>query len=388
MKTTAKIAMGRQLAYVAAALATVLLAIILPVMVSADQLTARSVQLSSASVGMSNVTYEVKFTAAGDAEAFTVDFCQETPLLGQACTQPTNFTAASAASTSTGVTNVTGSVNRAVVAKEIATNEEVVVALTGISNPTVDGTMYARIVTYETATQAGESAIGAADVGSVDSGSVAIAITPTIGVSGTVLETLTFCVSGTAIGANCTGTTTPVVALGNETAQGSGIFALTPGELSEGNLFTQITTNATSGVVVHLKSSTTGCGGLMRAGADSSTGCGILPAVGENIGLNANDNSARFGVTTSDAVDTPNVNATGAFLPALNSIYSNDVYAFNYAVGDATGVTSPFGDPFLDTRSAPATGKNMTLTFGATASTNTPAGSYSADLSMIAVGKF
>lgn len=52
------------------------------------------------------------------------------------------------------------------------------------------------------------------------------------------------------------------------------------------------------------------------------------------------------------------------------------------------GVTSPFGDRFLETAEAPANNKNMALTFGVAASNNTPAGNYSADLSLIAVGTF
>lgn len=61
---------------------------------------------------------------------------------------------------------------------------------------------------------------------------------------------------------------------------------------------------------------------------------------------------------------------------------------FTTGANPASGVTSTYGDQFLTTSGAPALNKNMTLTFGASAANNTPAGSYSADLSLIATGKF
>lgn len=391
MKVAQKLTINRQSLYAVLALVFGLLMIALPALASAEQLTERSIQLSSSSVNTANVSYNVKFTVDGDAEAFTVDFCAETPLIGEDCTTPAGFLATGVGATPEGATAASSPANnRVVVTKQIvaATEDEVEVTLTGIQNPSSDGTFFARIVTYETVGQAGSSTVGAASAGAVDQGSVAISITPTIGVSGTVLETLTFCVSGSPIDPNCTNTTAPVVVLGEETAEDSGIFALTPGVLSDGSIHTQLTTNASGGVVIRLKSNATACGGLVRAGTNGTEWDCIVPAIGDNIGLDATNNSARFGVITADATDTPNVSATGQLLPVEGSAYGNSIYAFNYVLGDETGVTGEYGDPFLDTRGAPATGKNMQLTFGATASTNTPAGNYTADLSMIAVGKF
>lgn len=51
-------------------------------------------------------------------------------------------------------------------------------------------------------------------------------------------------------------------------------------------------------------------------------------------------------------------------------------------------VINAFGEPFLDTAGAPTNNKNMVLTFGVTVGSGTPAGSYSADIGLIAVGKF
>lgn len=80
--------------------------------------------------------------------------------------------------------------------------------------------------------------------------------------------------------------------------------------------------------------------------------------------------------------------ANGAFAIASGSIYDPSVFKINYAADQLTGVTSPYGDPVLDTAGAPANNKKTQLTFGASAANNTPAGLYSADFSLIATGKF
>src|SRR6478735_8199180 len=95
----------RKARYIAAAVA-ILLAMILPALVSAAQITSRSVVLSSSSANADDVTYQVKFTPPAAGSAFVVDFCQESPLVGSACTTPAGFTAASADSATTNFTDV------------------------------------------------------------------------------------------------------------------------------------------------------------------------------------------------------------------------------------------------------------------------------------------
>lgn len=359
----------------------VLIALSMPMLVRAAQATNKSIQLSSSSVSATNVTYAVNFTSVDSAGAFVVDFCNNSPVIGQTCASPTGFNASSSVSATTGFTDVTGSANKIVVAGLIDVNDEVSVAINNITNPSVPGTMYARIVTYDTKEHATDYTSTNLGIGSVDEGGVAVAITPTIGVSGTVLESMTFCVSGSAISANCGSTTAPVLELGEEVGD---IIALIPGVLSEGAIHTQISTNASGGATIHLKSNATDCGGLIRAG--EPTACDILPAL--DGGLNKDANEGKFGVKTADATDTPSVGASGIFAPVSGSFYNKNTYAFNFLTGNITGVTSAFGDPFLDTAGAPANNKNMVLTFGVTVGSGTPAGSYSADIGLIAVGKF
>jgi len=367
-----------QARYIAVA-AMVLLAVIVPLIASAAQITERSIALSSASKSAEDVNYEVKFTAASDAEAFVIDFCTD-PVIGQACTAPAGLVATGAASDD--ATAVTGSTSKIVVTKSIAAEDDVTVELTGINNPSAVGPFYARIVTYDTAPHATAYTSAALGTGAQDDGSVAIFISDTIGVSGAVLETMSFCVSGAEIDDNCAVSVdpedAPTIKLGTD--DGSGNVSLTPGVLSTGNIYTQLTTNSSKGAIVSLKSSALNCGGLLRAGAP--TACDIAPALANGFG----SNTAEFGVRTNDAIG--GANAVGILQPFTGSVYNNTTYMLNYADLNASGVTSTYGDPFLDTDDKPASNQNMQLTFGAQVNNNTPAGLYSTNLSLIATGKF
>lgn len=367
-----------------AVVAALLLAAVAPTFVatvaSAAQATERSIALSSTSKSATNVSYEVKFKAAGGATAFVVDFCSNTPVIGQVCTAPAGFTSLSATTTTPGYTLGTNTANKVVVYKTVpfAAAENVTVVLNGITNPSSTASpLYARIVTYV-------NNDGADDYTSevpgthVDEGGVAISITDTVAVSGTVLEAMTFCVSGDEIEADCTATTPPVLTLGETVGS---TIALVPGVISTGSIYTQISTNAATGAVVSLKSSAVNCGGLLRAG--DPTACDIAPA--QLTGVSETD--ATFGVMAAPAADTGD-SPNGTLQAVAASGYNGTTYALNYTTGNTAGVTSTFGDKFLDTDGAPANNKNMMLTFGVSVTNNTPAGLYSTDLSMIATGKF
>jgi hypothetical protein len=369
----------RQVEYIAVAVALVVVTI-LPVVASAEQLTERSIELSSSSAGAEGVQYNVKFTADGDAGAFILDFCANTPTIGQACTTPTDFVATNAVSVTAGFTANALDANTLRVVGTIEEDDEVEVELTTINNPTAVGPVYVRIVTYDTAVNAADYESDDLGMGVVDQGSAAISITETIGVSGAVLESMLFCVSGTAIDVNCTDTTTPVVELGETVGD---VKALIPTALSTGTVHAQLSTNAVTGAVVNLKSNAAGCGGLLRAGAPAE--CDITPALAGGIAVG----QAKFGLMVSAATDTIGyASATGTILPYPSSNYNASTYTLNWANDNATGVTSAFGDPFLYTNNAPVNNKNVALTFGASVSNDTPAGTYSADLSLIATGKF
>ena len=373
------------------AAAALVFATALPGIVAAAQLTTRSIALSSTSASATGVTYNVEFTPVANARAFVIDFCENTPLYGEACTAPAGLDVVGVTSASVGFTNVEAlggsDANTLRVVGDMTATTPVAVAIAGIDNPTAAGTIYARIVTFSGADAAeGETNAEAytstgANTNSVDIGSVALSITPTVGVSAAVLETMTFCVSRQAPTQNCTGVTAPTLELGEDV--GDGVIALQASTLSTGNLYAQISTNADDGAVVRLKSNAANCGGLLRAGAPSA--CDIAPAL---TGGTIAGGDAKFGVLAAAAADPVDATSpSGTFQVATGATYNNTTYEFNY-VDSNSGVTSAYGDPFLDTDGDPVNNRNMLLTFGASISNSTPAGRYSADLSMIATGTF
>jgi len=365
---------SRQLGLFAAA-GALLLALILPSIVSAAQLTERSIELSSSRVSAPGVTYKVNFTATTTAGAVIVDFCENSPLIGEDCDAPAGFNFTTGGSVAKLASDAP---NTAVITQSI-TATATSVTISGVTNPSTVGPLYARIITYADATDAATYvATQASNANRLDEGGAAISITNNIGVSGAVLESMSFCVSGAVIADGCTGSIqAPTLKLGQQVGSA---FALVPGVVSEGSIYTQISTNALKGAVVSLKSSTAGCGGLVRVGAAN---CDIAPAL--STGIEENSATAKFGVKTTTA--TNGTGGSGTYQPFTGSIYSPTAFALDY-VDTNSGVTSPYGSPFLDTAGAPVNNKNMQLTFGATVTNQTPAGLYSADLSLIATGKF
>lgn len=363
----------KRFGYLAAVFA-ILLSTTLPSLAFAAQVTERSIALSSSTASATGTTYNVSFKAVAAAGAFVVDFCTS-PAIGAICTAPTDMDATAADSGD--FTDVTGSAHKVIVEEAITAGSTVTGAITGVKNPSTSGVFYARIVTFADTTDAAaynSATVNANNPGTVakDQGGVAMSITPTFSVTGAVLETLVFCASGAAIDPSCTGTlTSPNVSLGT-----SGVLTNT---LSEGKVYSQISTNAVKGAVVNLKSNTTGCGGLVRAGAANNTvGCGIGPQT--IAGVIATD-AAKFGVRFADLDD-----GTGQL--DLLSSYSETNHFMNYVAGDGSGVTSTYGDPIYSTHDEPISNGEANLVFGADIGNDTPAGTYSANLSLIATGKF
>ena len=374
---------------VALLVATIMPALV-PNIVNAATVTERSVALSSTSKGATGVTYRVDFTPVADADAFVVDFCNDSPLIGQTCTAPTGMVTSSASSSKTGFTDVAAVTNggnhntiRVVSTSTMTAGVAVSVDIDGITNPSTTDPLYARIVTYDggsataTTNANGYTSTNPDAVGAhKDDGGVAMSITDTVGVSGAVLESMTFCAAKAAITADCANASSnlPTLKLGETVG---GVVALVPGTTSTGDIYTQISTNAAGGATVWLKNGNA-CGGLKRLEA---TGCDITPSTD---GIAAPD--AEFGVKTAAAATDTGSSPSGTY-QATNG-YNSSTYLFNWVSGNATGVSSAYGDQILNTANAPVNNKNMVLTFGAQINNTTPAGLYSADLSLIATGKF
>lgn len=385
---TANRRVGSFFAVAALALATITPGLV-PAFASAAQLTERSVELSNSSKEMTGVDYTVKFTSGTtDAAAVVLEFCSNSPLIDTACTAPVGFSATSA--TATGFTpsqlDPTSRANAIVLAGTIVDAGETTIPLANVTNPDNAGALYVRIATYETAenAEAYVSATASTLTGAVDQGSAAVSITDSIGVSAAVLESMTFCVSGIQIELdNCTtatpgGLTAPTLKLGEDN---SGVIALDQAHLSEGSIYTQLSTNAVGGAAVNLKSSND-CGGLKRANVSTCDIAAANTATG-----NAALGQARIGVAVDAADVAPGALGTYAIAGGGSPFYSLADFKLNYTSGGASGITSPFGDPILQSVST-ISNKNAKLTFAASVNAQTPAGLYANDYSLIATGKY
>ncbi|MDN5275119.1 MAG: hypothetical protein JWP06_1020 [Candidatus Saccharibacteria bacterium] len=374
MKSINKFFDFKRAGYIASVFA-MLLATALPSLAFADQATDRSIALSNSSVSATDTTYTVNFKSVAAAGAFVVDFCSNSPAISTACTPPTGFDLTTPTSATSGFTTVAALTSNTLrVTGTIAAATAISVDVAHITNPSTAGPLYARIVTYTNATDAnGYTSVNPDVVGPhIDNGGVAMSITPTIGVSGAVLETLIFCASNHVLTSNCGGADAPNVVLGTNGILGN--------VASEGTIHSQISTNAVSGAIVNLKSSAAGCGGLLRAGTGTAAArCGIKPILTAGP---LTDGASLFGVRLTGLA-----NGTGTVARSGN--YDGTNFLMNYdGTTEATGVTSTYGDPIYNTASAPISNGGVDLVFGANIGNDTPAGAYSANLSLIATGKF
>ena len=76
---------GRMVVAVALLAATIVSSF-LPALAWAAQATERSITMGSSAPSATNVGYQINFKAVGAAGAVAVEFCSNTPLIGEACT--------------------------------------------------------------------------------------------------------------------------------------------------------------------------------------------------------------------------------------------------------------------------------------------------------------
>jgi hypothetical protein len=394
---------------------------------AAAQFSSRSIQLSDASpsgtsitsgVGSgTNVTYRVTFTpSAAVAESMVIDFCTQDPIINDTCTAPTGMTAA------TGVSNVAGTAggtgwtltasagqvklaSDANPAHDIVGSTQQIFDLTGITNPSTTGTFFARMYTYANNSYGTYSS--ATSTGNfVDYGGSAMAITTAVTITGRVQEQLTFCVTSASptlwitqhdCSDSVVGSNPPALTLGH----GTPTPVLDSNNVDTGTIYSQLSTNATHGAVINMRNSNTSCGGLS---ADGGTTCAI-PAIagGANTGASAmTAGTAAFGLFVSNSTADPN-GGIGTITPS--PIYHDSSHVtiptnlwYGMDTTTATGtfagqsaytgsVTGTFGST-VASASAPTYRVENTYVFAATAALTTPAGIYTANLSMIATGTF
>lgn len=356
-----------------------------PVGVSAGLMTSRKIVMSSSAISATDVDYELTFTPETSAASGVViiEFCDDSPIIGQACGAPTGFDA-SAASTPSGVTDLSPTTLK--VAQALVAATPVTLTFDNIVNPSYLTTInagegfYARVYTYADATAA-NGYTDADTLGTyLDAGGIALAITNPIQVSAAVRETMTFCVSKVDPTQNCTGTTTPSLVLGHGTPE-----ALDASATDTAQAFTQISTNASGGAVVNMKIDNE-CGGLERQGGTNNV-CEIGPQVTSSV--LAPGAAAKFGLNVGAATNPVGATVTPSGDTTAQAPYSTgSQYGMDWVSGNATGVGSSYGDTIFTTGGAPVNNKNTPLTFAASVTSTTPAGLYKAVLNLVATGTY
>ena len=356
------------------------------------QLAQRSIRISDSSTTAPSgvVNYQVAFKPASDytVRGIIVDFCANTPIIGDStCTAPTTFSVGTptvnASPTLTGYTNLGGTwtatalnsnrtlklENNTGVALDDANATQYTFVLTTATNPTTLGSFYARIITYTTDTGDIDTYAPGTE-GSTDAqdyGGIALSTVNVINIQAKVQETLTFCVSEADPDPNCTNTTTPALTLGH------GANEILDASATDTDLaYMQASTNAASGIIVRMKNSNS-CGGLSRNGG---TSCEIAPAGAAAVSIPAGT-AALFGMHVTPG---SGVTATAPYNGSAGPTYGMDTTA-------GTGVTSTYGSNIASSSGA-LNNIESTMTFAATATNTTPAGLYSANMTIIATGTF
>jgi len=341
----------------------------------------------------STASYLVSFKVAttGVVQAIIVDFCSTDPIPGDACSpKPTGFSAAATFSPGTNTasgwtaavanTNRTFELSNASGASRTA-GDVMSFTMTGVTNPTLLNTFYARIFTFATPSLA-STWLGTTDGSSTSSytdyGGIALSTAQPVLVTSKVQEQISFCVYLGTCGTQAN------ILLGDS----HGVLS-TSAPFVDNNTTYSLTTNASQGAVVYLK------------GPTLTSGSNTIPAAGSSGYLygTPSTNTDFFGVctynTSGEVLTVPGyyagtsnggncdntISDTGgaAVLTSLGSPYAT--FGFN-----ATNTGSTFGD-LLATLPTPGTTIDQ-LALGAGVNVTQPSGVYTTSLQLIATGTY
>ncbi|HKU18709.1 MAG TPA: hypothetical protein VJP80_05545 [Candidatus Saccharimonadales bacterium] len=341
---------------------------------AATQITSRSITMNNSNQGTTGNSYKVTFTAQSSytAKGIVVDFCDNDPLPGDSCTLPTGFSLTGSPTLDNSASSPNPSGNWSAASsnsnRTLTLTNSTGIALTGgsttvtftitsVTNPTTDNhSFYARIFTY-TSTSTGYTTGGSGNEGSYQEyGGIALSTGKVINITAKVQETLSFCVYNTTCGDN------PSFTIGH-TAGTATIIDSSAVDTATAKF--SISTNANGGVAVRMK------GDTLKSGSNSIAP--VNPAGAITAG------TANFGFYIS---------TSGTNITADNSYgTSSSNYQLITTGGGAGDVTTTYGGQFAHL-TQPTTNSVTTLTFGATASPTTPAGTYTAAEQLIATGTF
>lgn len=367
----------------------------------ADQVQDRYIKMSSSANAATNVSYEVGFDVAttGNVEGVVVDFCSNTPIIGDSCTAPASFsvgtpTVATSGGANTGLSGSWTAANensgRTLTLKNstggsISAGGQVIFTLSTATNPaTTNTSFYARIFTFDTDTDVDTwvaTPNGSSTANVIDSGGVALRTAAQVTVTAKVQETLTFCVYDNV---NCAGGADGI-ALGDA----NGVLSVSDEFINKEAAF-DLASNAADGVTVRFKANNT-----LLSGANDINAIGGTPATStpgsEQFGLCAYRSSG-----TLMAIDTIYDGATAAPAGECSGTVDNsggtptasddNGAQFALDMDNTLGATSTYGDTIATM--AAGTSETATLSFLGNIASTTPAGIYTSTLTFIATGQY
>jgi hypothetical protein len=342
---------------IAALMVFSVLAVILPARAHAyNQVSSRSILMSSSAAGATNVAYQVNFTTVTNGQtvgSVVVEACANSPIIGDTCTAPTGFSFNKSTLTVNNVSgNITGlsvdstsnsTANRIVVTRTSGTVANGAVSFTlgngttnGITNPSsAVGTFYARILVLTTTDSTANQ----------------------LHVTAKVQESLLFCVY----------TDVDCATGGNDVTLGdaNGVLASNSTTYAANANF-DVASNAVSGVSIRLKGDTLKSGSFSIDPAGAS--CILDPSA---------TNTEMFGMRM---LTIP----TGMTSTAPYNCSANH-HAFDN--NGTTGTTSTFGQELAHTTGASDI-LSSTIEFAAKSSLTSEAGVYTTTLTLIATATY
>ncbi len=381
-------------------------AALLPALVSqtpahATQMGNRSIALDDSSVSHADTNYVVSWQAKTNSAvaAVVIDFCSDSPIVGDTCTAPTGFdldaTNLSFSSPTGNIVSATNNgastVNTLVLgftSTTPAVNDVFTVTLgdgdtdrtnddgNGVLNTSTLGSFYARIITYDTVGNAASYASTNLGSGNVDDGGIAMSTANELTITARVQEVLEFCVGNAdaATTNDCndiTGTTIDMGVLdaGSVTESSERLID------GESHGYLMMRTNGLNGL------SLTYLGDILRSGGNSIQAVGTtesaIVAGTTDFGMHVVDVAVDDDSEGSSAVNTTNGTTTNLVLDGDFNQLDDYTYSGSATVAD-TIATSP---TVLDD-------EMVILDFAGTVSNLIPTGLYTTTVTFIATGLF
>lgn len=401
-------------------IAILTLAVAIPVLGNgtayANQLTSRSLTLTTGAPAASNVTYTLAYTVPTATTVLGVKYQACTAAIGT-CTAPsglsfssrvlgsvTGYTGTAFAVDTTGANDCSPGASIICVNRTSGTdtNGAKTMAFTTITNPsTTNTTFFLRITTYSANTYT--------VVSTLDNGTVASAVTQTLTISARIQEILNFCVGNTSVndattspGADCSaisGTTVDLGTLDASTVNTSPVAIGNGGNNTNG--IAMLRTNASSGATVSYRSvQGTGSNHLGALRVSGAT-CNAGTVNTDQCITSAGSTQASFVAGTEDfgmTISGTNCGSTTAYTCTFSSGSYNLIRNTQYdGLGSNTyGSSNAQGFAWdesgtvdqIASSSGAVDDESLILVFAATPNAVTPTGSYSTQADFIAVATY